>query len=492
MYSVEGLLNAMGPGRMGTTAYDTAWVSRLFEIDADMANHALKWVNEHQLSDGSWGAEFPVYYHDRIVSTLAAMIVLSRRGRRAFDRVQVDKGLQALEQLTSNATHHLSTDINGATIGFELIAPTLVAEAEKLGIIRQQGDRILGKISKLRKIKLEKLSGYKISRYLSTALSAEMAGTDSLDLLDPWNLQESNGSVGNSPAATAHFVLNVHLGDENALAYLRSVLVDGGAPFVAPFEVFERLWILWNLNIANLLTETNSSLSKPHLDYLAKHWKPSKGIGFSAAYSTEDGDDTGLAYDLLTGFGYNLDMEAVLTFEEKDHFRCFQLEANPSLDSNIHILGALRRAGCDAAHPLVHKAIGFIRQHQTPKGFWFDKWNVSPYYTTSHAVIFCQGFDDEMCKKAVDWIVSTQRSNGGWGYYGVATAEETAYCLQALGIWRRRTGRVPSIRVEHGRRWLIQNSEPPYPPLWIGKSLYCPELLVQSVVLSALALSQEN
>jgi halimadienyl-diphosphate synthase len=276
------------------------------------------------------------------------------------------------------------------------------------------------------------------------------------------------------------------------LNYLRSVLNDGGAPFVAPFEIFERLWILWNLHLANLLNESNSTLSKPHLDYLAKHWKPGKGIGFSAVYSTEDGDDTGLAYDLLVGYGYPLDLDAVLSFEENDHFRCFKLEANPSLDSNIHILGALRRAGCDASHPLVKKVIGFIKRHRTAKGFWFDKWNVSPYYTTSHAIIFCQGFDDLMCADAVEWIINSQRSNGGWGYYGEATAEETAYCLQALGIWNRRGGKIPSMRVEHGRRWLMQHAEPPYPPLWIGKSLYSPELLIQSVVLSALAISQEK
>ena len=492
MYSVDELLKAIGPGRMGTTAYDTAWVARLYDIDPNVSNDALRWISENQLPDGSWGAQAPIYYHDRIVSTLAAMNLLSMRGRRAFDRVQIEKGQQALEQLTSNATHQLSTDMNGATIGFELIAPTLVAEAEKLGVIRQQGDRILGRIGKLRKIKLEKLAGYKISRFLSTALSAEMAGTDSLDLLDIDNLQEENGSVGNSPAATAHFALHVRPGDDRALNYLRSVLNDGGAPFVAPFEIFERLWILWNLHLANLLNESNSTLSKPHLDYLAKHWKPGKGIGFSAVYSTEDGDDTGLAYDLLVGYGYPLDLDAVLSFEENDHFRCFKLEANPSLDSNIHILGALRRAGCDASHPLVKKVIGFIKRHRTAKGFWFDKWNVSPYYTTSHAIIFCQGFDDLMCADAVEWIINSQRSNGGWGYYGEATAEETAYCLQALGIWNRRGGKIPSMRVEHGRRWLMQHAEPPYPPLWIGKSLYSPELLIQSVVLSALAISQEK
>jgi hypothetical protein len=95
-----------------------------------------------------------------------------------------------------------------------------------------------------------------------------------------------------------------------------------------------------------------------------------------------------------------------------------------------------------------------------------------------------------MCQTAVDWILKTQNSNGGWGFYRVATAEETAYCLQALSLWRKAGGKVLGGRIEQGMRWLRSHTEPPYPPRWIGKSLYCPELLVQSVILSALALAE--
>jgi len=91
------LLKQLGPGKMSATAYDTAWVARLGGIDADLSNRALEWLNENQLPDGSWGAPAPYYYHDRVISTLAAMIALTHRGRRARDRQQIDKGLLALE-----------------------------------------------------------------------------------------------------------------------------------------------------------------------------------------------------------------------------------------------------------------------------------------------------------------------------------------------------------------------------------------------------------
>src|SRR5512134_811883 len=147
---ITKLIDEIGPGNMGSTAYDTAWAAHLGEIDWNLSSHALAWLVENQLPDGSWGAPAPMYYHDRVLCTLAAMIALSYRGRRGHDKVQVDKGKLALERIVGGATLGLQSDPNGATVGFEMIAPTLSAEAEKLGIIKPQGDRILGRLSKLR------------------------------------------------------------------------------------------------------------------------------------------------------------------------------------------------------------------------------------------------------------------------------------------------------------------------------------------------------
>ena len=154
---IEQLLQEIGPGKMSNVAYDTAWVARLGDIDWELSSQALDWLVEHQLPDGSWGAQEPFYYHDRVISTLAAMIALTHRGRRAHDKEQIERGLLALERITSGATQGLRLDPNGATIGFEMIAPTLVAEAEKLGIIKQQGESILKRLSKERSQKLSRI-----------------------------------------------------------------------------------------------------------------------------------------------------------------------------------------------------------------------------------------------------------------------------------------------------------------------------------------------
>ena len=484
---IEKLIDEIGPGHMASTAYDTAWTARLGELDWGICSRSLAWLAEHQLPDGSWGALAPMYYHDRVLCTLAAMIALTYRGRRGHDKVQIENGRLALERIVGGATQGLQTDPNGATVGFEMIAPTLAAEAERLGIIKAQRDRILGRLSKLREKKLSYIQGKMISRQMTMAFSAEMAGSDGQHMLDIENLQEANGSVGVSPSATAYFATYIRQGDEASLKYLRDVTnPDGGMPNVAPFDVFEIAWTLWNLSLIPELGHAEKL--KPHLDFLSNAWQPRAGIGFAAGYSVKDSDDTGLVYETLLRYGIEKDLASVLAYEEEDHFRCFELEANPSISANIHVLGALTQAGLGRKTTSVQKVLDFLRRsrnHQFP--FWADKWHSSPYYATSHAIIACAGIDNELVGESVEWILKTQNKNGAWGTY-LPTAEETAYALQALFVWDQKVSSVPKGALRNGVRWLKENMDNPYPPLWIGKCLYSPNLVIRSAVISALAL----
>ena len=484
---IAKLIHEIGPGHMASTAYDTAWAARLGEVDWNLSSHALTWLAENQLPDGSWGAPAPMYYHDRVICTLAAMIALCYRGRREHDKLQLQNGKLALERIVGGATQGLLSDPNGATVGFEMIAPTLAAEAERLGIIKHQGERILGRLSKLRAKKLAYLKDNMINRHVTIAFSAEMAGTDGKHMLDVKNLQESNGSVGVSPSATAYFATYIKKGDPDSLKYLRSVIKpDGGMPNVAPFDVFEIAWTLWNLSFIPDLKK-NGKL-QPHLDFLSKAWQPKRGVGFAAGYSVKDSDDTGLVYDTLLRFGIEKDLASVLIYEEKDHFRCFDLEANPSISANIHVLGALGQAGLDQNNSSVRKAVHFLYKARGNHPFWSDKWHSSPYYATSHAIIACAGIANEMLEDSVQWILSTQNKNGSWGRF-ISTAEETAYAVQALSVWNEKVSRIPKASLNNGARWLKEHMDQPYPPLWIGKCLYSPHLVIRSAVISALALA---
>jgi halimadienyl-diphosphate synthase len=136
----------------------------------------------------------------------------------------------------------------------------------------------------------------------------------------------------------------------------------------------------------------------------------------------------------------------------------------------------------------VQKILKFLRMNQTASGYWEDKWHVSPYYASAHAVIACAGYASSLVEKTVDWILASQREDGAWGFHQ-ATAEETAYALQALLIWQNQACGRQEQTIRRGYQWLVQHLEPPFPALWIGKCLYAPELVIRSAIHSALALN---
>ncbi len=511
---VSKLLKQIGPGYMRSTAYDTAWVARLVEFDEPIGFQALEWLRENQLPDGSWGARELHYHHDRLICTLAAVSALAHNGD-SRDRNRLSRARLGLD----TATKGLPADTVGETIGFEMITPTLLEEARTLGILRRQtddftklpitiyqtngsqsvkrkADNVLDRLVRQRIAKIKKLPKGIINRDYTVAFSTEMVGRDGTEMLDIENLQEPNGSISYSPSATAYYVLYVRRQDEAALSYLRGVaninskIYGGGIPNVAPFDTFEPAWSLWNLSLTDILDNQLLSFCKPHIDFLGNAWKPQVGIGFTSNYNSTDSDVTSVTYETLNRFGHSLDVNAILHYQEDSYFRCYDLEANPSISANIHVLSALREAGFKREHPTIKMLIDFLAESRFLQMFWFDKWHSSPYYPTAHAIIGGLGYIDKMIEEAVTWVIETQNPDGSWGFY-VPTAEETAYSIQALAIWKRYGGDVEIDVFMKGIDWLSEHLDDAYQPLWIGKCLYCPELVVRSAVLSALILGQE-
>jgi halimadienyl-diphosphate synthase len=480
------LLNEIGLGRnISPSPYDTAWLTRLDDQAPDLSIPALEWLCAHQNDDGTWGASQPVYFSDRLVCTLAAMTALTRRGRRASDRRQIERGRDALERLAAGATRNLSME---NTCGFELIAPTLVSEAESLGIIKHQGDHILGRLIRERNKKLASLPTGTVNRTLTVAFSAEMAGEDEKHLLDIPNLPEANGSIAYSPSATSYFTRYVHQYPP-ALEYLRSVTTDSSVPYTAPIDVFEIAWSFWYF----LLSGHKAELSGlDQVAFLEKNWQPGRGAAPDSGLTLVDGDTTSMVANVLTQLGGSPDLATLLNYEMEDHFRCYWLESNPSISTNIHAVGALRQMGY-ADHPVVQKLIKFLRLNRTPQGYWFDKWHASSYYATAHIVLNCEGVAPDLVDNAGKWILSSQQPSGGWGMYpDMQTAEETAYALLALTTWQRSGGPVPKSVLQRGARWLQEHKEPPYSLLWIGKVLYCPEVIVRATIWSALEMVRQQ
>ncbi|HLF26664.1 MAG TPA: prenyltransferase/squalene oxidase repeat-containing protein [Anaerolineae bacterium] len=491
---LRDFLGVVGSGRIAPTAYDTAWAARVPDRttpEYPAFPEALDWLLANQRADGSWGARLN-YSYDRVLSTLVAALTLAHWQAEQGDALWADR--------IESAQHAIWHDLAGLewdpydTIGFELILPTLLAEAQRRRLDLPYES--FGNIAQLREAKLKLIPPELIyTRYVSTIFSAEFLG-DELDVRRVSDLQDANGSIASSPAATAYFLLK----DPNNLTaheYLARVLArnGGAAPAVDPIDVFEPAWVLFNAAQVWPTAEGLAALIQPHVDALIDETRRKHGAGYNSYFALPDLDGTSTVFRALTWAGVEPDPALLMQFEEEEHFRCFPYERNPSISAHVHLLDALRATPefPDRCR-MIQKTLKFLESARTMRTFWFDKWHVSPYYTTAHAVIALRE-DRGLAENAIRWIVNTQKDDGSWGYYNLSTAEETAYCLQALATYLRyghANGALASA-IRRGAAYLISSEERAsrdYTPLWIGKSLYTPTWVVHSAVLSALGMAE--
>ena len=487
------VLLAAGRGRMDPTAYDTAWVARVpdpQDSGCPAFPAALDWLLAHQRSDGSWGASIN-YHYDRLLSTLAAALTL------AHWHDQHDGCTDCLARLEA-AQRSIWTQVPGLrrdpydTIGFELILQTLLQEARRRAF--QLPYSSLDSFARVREAKLGLIPPELIyTRNVPTIFSAEFLG-DQLDASRLRDLQDANGSIASSPSATAYYLVR---NPRNAAAreYLRRVLDrnGGAAPAVDPIDIFEPAWVMYN--IAQALPDPTwaADLIEPHVAGLREILLRMKGVGYNTYFAVPDLDGTATTFRILAWSGQPVDPAVLMQFEEDDHFRCFPYERNPSISANVHLLDALRVAPDfpDRARA-IRKVTAFLERSRTLQTFWFDKWHASPYYTTAHAILALGGAH-QLTDDAIFWIINTQNADGSWGYYESGTAEETAYCLQALVAYWNSGGMVARSVLQSGAEFLAASAERlsmRYAPLWIGKSLYTPTWVVHSAVLSALAMAE--
>lgn len=468
-------------GTMSETAYDTAWAARVRSPAAPdrlAFPSALAWLRTHQHADGSWGGQVPLV-HDRVVSTLAAVIALVE-APEPRDAAAVRRGIAYLE----TALGRLDGGIVD-TVGFELIFPALLARARQIGLALPYEQAAA--IDRMRMDKLRRLpAGFVYTGPTSLAYSLEFLGDDlQLDLVG--RCQAANGSFGASPAATAYVLMQQW--SEKAAGYLRAVLSlseRGGACDVFPFEIFEKGWTLYHLE--GLMERLSTYY--PHLTELAAAWTPA-GVGYTSQGMVPDGDETAVILKVLHTHGFAVSPRVLKLFEAEEYFFCFPLERNQSVSTNAHILDALKACGAFPERAgMLKKAVDYLAASQIDGRYWRDKWHMSPYYATAHAMVALVGAGDaaeRLGRSAVSWLLETQRPNGGWSEMEPAgTAEETAYALWALGAL---SPCDPAARaaMQRAAAFLWEGFDTTrYPELWIGKGLYAPHAVVRAAVLGAL------
>ncbi|RIV36950.1 prenyltransferase [Micromonospora radicis] len=302
-----------------------------------------------------------------------------------------------------------------------------------------------------------------------------------------------DGAVGASPAATAAWLGHGRRPEPAARAYLDAVVTRHGGPVpcCTPITVFERSWTLATLSrvalpvrpAPRLVTELAAALGPDGA---------ATGPGLPA-----DADTTSVTLYALARLGHPVDPGSLLHYDLGSHFCTWRGEDGQSVTTNAHVLEAL---GWHARHTgeggrryaaRVAALADWLREVQRPEGHWADRWHASPYYATCCAVLALAGYAaPEVARvaidRAVDWLLATQRDDGGWGRWST-TAEETAYAVHVLAVARR-----PAASAAIGRALgLLRMEQTEHPPLWHDKDLYSPDLIVRAAVIAARTLALE-
>ncbi|HEX7610963.1 MAG TPA: prenyltransferase/squalene oxidase repeat-containing protein, partial [Solirubrobacteraceae bacterium] len=137
----------------------------------------------------------------------------------------------------------------------------------------------------------------------------------------------------------------------------------------------------------------------------------------------------------------------------------------PSADVTAHALEMLGEIGA-ADTPSARRAIDWLLAHQEADGSWYGRWGVNHVYGTGAVVpgLIAAGVDParECVRRAVRWLEAHQNEDGGWGEdprsyddpawigRGPSTASQTAWALLALHAAGERGGAVA-----RGVRWLV-------------------------------------
>ncbi len=470
------------------TIYDTCWAARITESDGSRAYpELLEWLMDRQNPDGSWGSQVP-YVHDRLLSTLAVVLLLARHGYRKSDLGQKVVGERYIWQNVGRLHHDAHRPV-----GFEMIMPALLAEGRELGVKLPY--------SQLRyydKQRDEKLSMLPMSRFFErpTAALFSLEGfAEEVDFSGAENVLLANGSMLASPSATASLMSQFPDWRERyptSASYLEDLLSHHGAglPAIAPYDVFSRAWMLYYLQYGELLND-GGDLLQPHYDHLLRGWQPEEGgIGFSSLIFP-DSDDTAAVLLAFSRAGWEADGSCLLSYEREENFAVYDYELDPSVSANLNILEALHTLPETDRARARDKILAYLFRARRHGSFWSDKWHCSDYYPTSKALMaMSPHVAQEEMEDTLRWLLFTQRESGAWGQY-MPTSEETAYVLLALLNYHRTVRPLSQEPLRRAAEYLIANEHPfkgDYPELWITKVLYSPTFVIRCAILAALNL----
>ncbi|XP_049349069.1 (-)-kolavenyl diphosphate synthase TPS28, chloroplastic-like [Solanum verrucosum] len=311
---VRLMVQSMDDGEISVSAYDTAWVALVKNINNNpQFPSCIEWIANNQLVDGSWGDKFIFLAHDRIINTLACIIALKSWN------VHHHKSELGMSFIKENLSKIADENVEHMPIGFEVAFPSLIEIGRNIGIHIPDDSRVLRDIYDKRNLKLTRVPRDKMHK-VPTPLLFSLEGMPDLEWQKLLLLQCADGSFLFSPSSTAFAFMQTR--DHNSLNYLTNIVhkFNGGVPNVYPVDLFEHIWIVDRLQRLGISRYFEAEI-KECVDYVNRYWT-NEGICWARNYRFQDIDVTAMGFRLLRLHGYVVSTDAFKIFESKGEFFC--------------------------------------------------------------------------------------------------------------------------------------------------------------------------
>jgi hypothetical protein len=485
----SNLHNELGQsGLISPEAYSTAWVAMVpdkNDLNRPAWPQAVEYLRMHQLEDGGWGESSVCFAHERLISTLAAILAFSV-WQNPEDDHYISGGVKAIHGYVDQLAFEREEPI-----GFELLLPALLEKLEPYNLnlpIQLWSDE-------LKRITAKKMSliGRLEIDYAQPRtwwFSMEILPDDRLVEIDE-RILDRFGSIATSTATTAAYLraLRLHGRDSaQATAFLNHVLKlgKGGVGFCWPVEIFELTWVLDSFRRAGF-SPTDREIA-PLVKELARNYEmPPAGLSWSRVFPVNDSDNTATGYAVLRWAGYKPCDQPLLKFWDTNYFFTYLDERTPSVSANVHALMALRHNLASYEHKqLAIRVTQWLRDQFERHNQLNDKWHISPLYVTSRAISSLAGWDDELAQRCVDYVLEKQDINGGWGSGVNPNMEETSFAVLGLVAAAQAGLAVDGASLKLADHFIRHNNlHRPSARLWIGKTLYQPIGVTMGTVYAA-------
>ncbi|MCD7461894.1 Gly-Xaa carboxypeptidase [Datura stramonium] len=329
---VRLMLQSMDDGEISISAYDTAWVALVKDINNNpQFPSSLEWIVNNQLADGSWGDKFIFLAHDRIINTLACVIALKTWN------VHHEKRELGMSFIKENLSKIGDENAEHMPIGFEVAFPSLIEIGRNIGIDIPDDSSVLRDIYAKRHLKLTRVPR-DIMHKVPTTLLHSLEGMPDLEWQKLLSLQCPDGSFLFSPSSTAFALMQTR--DHNCLNYLSHIVhkFNGGVPNVYPVDLFEHIWIVDRLQRLGISRYFETEIKKC-LDYVNRYWT-NEGICWARNSKIQDIDDTAMAFRLLRLHSYVVSADVFTNFESGGEFFCFVGQSNQAVTGMYNLFRA--------------------------------------------------------------------------------------------------------------------------------------------------------